>query len=74
MVQSDTTKLNPRSAIVSDAENERLEEARDDAADQLLIQQWLSKKGNNVEVCEYNARTEEEQIVYHWKKKKANVK
>ncbi len=38
--------------------------------DQLLIQQWLAKKGNKVTVFEYNARTDEEDINYLWKKNK----
>jgi hypothetical protein len=38
--------------------------------DQLLIQQWLAKKGNKVTVFEYNTRTNEEDINYLWKKNK----
>jgi|TARA_B110000503_G_scaffold15811_1_gene22331 hypothetical protein len=50
------------------------EDALEDEADQMLINQWLKTKGNKVEVCEYNTRTEEEDIVYHWKKNKVKAK
>ena len=71
MVSDQNTKL--RSAM-SSAEIERMEDAQADNADQLLIQKWLETKGNKVEVCDYNTRTDEEDIVYHWKKNKANKK
>lgn len=71
MVSNQNTKL--RSAM-SSAEIERLEDEQADNADQLLIKQWLAKKENKVEVCDYNTRTDEEDIVYHWKKNKANKK
>jgi len=67
MVSDQNTKL--RSAM-SSAEIERMEDAQADNADQLLIQKWLKTKGNKVEVCDYNTRTDEEDIVYHWKKSK----
>ena len=67
MVSDQNTKL--RSAM-SSAEIERMEDAQADNADQLLIQKWLETKGNKVEVCDYNTRTDEEDIVYHWKKSK----
>ena len=42
--------------------------------DQKAIDEWLSK-GNKIEVCPPGARTEQEDIVYTWgKKKKAPVK
>jgi hypothetical protein len=71
MVSNQNTKL--RSAM-SSAEIERLEDEQADNADQILIQQWLAKKENKVEVCDYNTRTDEEDIVYHWKKKKGDEK
>jgi hypothetical protein len=67
MVSDQNTKL--RSAM-SSAEIERMEDVQADNADQLLIQKWLETKGNKVEVCDYNTRTDEEDIVYHWKKSK----
>lgn len=67
MVSDQNTKL--RSAM-SSAEIERMEDAQADNADQLLIQKWLETKGNKVAVCDYNTRTDEEDIVYHWKKSK----
>ena len=42
--------------------------------DQKAIDEWLSK-GNKIEVCPPGARTEQEDIVYTWgKKKKPAVK
>lgn len=61
MVKSETkTKL--RSAPLSSADTNN--------DDQLLIQQWLAKKGNKVTVFDYNTRTDEEDINYLWKKNK----
>ena len=37
--------------------------------DQKAIDEWLSK-GNKIEVCPPGARTEQEDIVYTWGKKK----
>lgn len=68
MVKSEAKTI-LRSAM-SSAEIERMEDAQADDADQLLIQQWLTTKGNKIEVCDYNTRTDEEDIVYHWKKSK----
>jgi len=69
MVKSEVKTI-LRSTPMSNAEIERIEDAQADDADQLLIQQWLATKGNKIEVCDYNTRTVEEDIVYHWKKSK----
>jgi len=61
MVKSET-KNKLRSAPLSSADTNDY--------DQLLIQQWLAKKGNKVKVFEYNTRTDEEDINYLWKKNK----
>jgi|TARA_B100001094_G_scaffold117348_1_gene113191 hypothetical protein len=36
-------------------------------ADRKAIEEWLSKKGNNITICEPEARTPDEDIVYTFK-------